>query len=92
MAERFNTNENRFEHLKRLMADAKSGKRNMSAKQHREYQNLKAAYNGFSKDFDLRTTLKVIAHIQELASTESATSSDLIRLEILTDKILGHEL
>ena len=49
------------------------------------------AYNGFAKDFDLRTTLKVISHIQELASTESATSSDLIRLEILKDKILGHE-
>jgi len=88
MAERFNVNENRLEHLRELMADAKLGKRTMSAKQHREYNNLKAAYNGFSEGWDLQRTLKVISHIEDLQSTESATSADLIRLEVLKAKIL----
>tara|TARA_R110002050_G_scaffold233644_1_gene369569 strand:+ start:6235 stop:6507 length:273 start_codon:yes stop_codon:yes gene_type:complete len=88
MAERFNIQENRLEHLRELFAQAKLGKKNMSAKQHREYQNLKAAYNGFSDDWDLQRTLRVIHHIESLQLTESATSADLIRLEVLKDKIL----
>lgn len=91
MAERFNVSENRFEYLKQLMADAKAGKKKISAKQHRELLNLKAAYNGFSKDFDLQTTLRVISHLEDMKAGDAATSSDLIRLEILKDKILGHE-
>lgn len=91
MAERFNVNENRLEYLRELFAQAKAGKRNMSAKQHREYQNLKAAYNGFSQGWDLQRILRVINHIEHLQTTETATSADLIRLEVLKDKILDNE-
>lgn len=91
MAERFNVSENRLEYLKELMADARAGKRSMSSKQHKEYLNLKAAYNGFSKDYTLQQTLKVISHIESLHSTQSATSADLIRLAVLKDKILDNE-
>ena len=91
MAERFNVNENRLEHLRELMADARIGKRKMSSKQHKEYINLKAAYNGFAKDYDLQQTLRVIDHIETLKLTESATSADLIRLAVLKDKILDDE-
>lgn len=91
MAERFNVSENRLDHLNQLMADAKAGTKKISAKQHRELLNLRAAYNGFSQDFDLQKTLKVISHLEDMKSGDCATSSDLIRLEILKDRILGHE-
>ena len=91
MAERFNVNQNRLEVLKELFIASREGKKKMSAKQHREYMNLKAAYNGFSEGFDLQKTLKVISHIESLRETDSATSADLIRLEVLKDKILDNE-
>ena len=90
MAERFNVNENRLEYLRELFISAQKGDRHMSSKQHREYINLKAAYNGFAKDYDLQQTLKVISHIEELQLTDSATSADLIRLQVLKDKILEY--
>ena len=88
MAERFNIQENRLDVLKQLKADAAMGKKRMSAKQHRELLDLTAAHNGFANEFDLQTTLRIIAHIEDLHLTESATSADLIRLEVLKDKIL----
>ena len=91
MAERFNTSENRLDHLNQLMADAKAGTKKISAKQHRELLNLRAAYNGFAKDYDLQQTLRVISHLEEMKAGDCATSSDLIRLQILIDRILGHE-
>lgn len=91
MAERFNVNQNRLEVLKELFIASREGRKKMSAKQHREYLNLKAAYNGFAEDFDLARTLRLISHIEELALTDSATSADLIRLEVLKDKILENE-
>ena len=90
MAERFNVNENRLEYLRELFISAQKGDKYMSSKQHREYINLKAAYNGFAKDYDLQQTLKVISHIEELQLTDSATSADLIRLQVLKDKILEY--
>ncbi len=87
MAERYNTTHNRLEHLRQLKKDAAAGKKSMSSKQHKEYVNLRAAYDGFSDNFDLQKTLKVIKYIQELVQTESATDTDLIRLQILIEKI-----
>lgn len=89
MAEnRINVNENRLAYLKELKADAALDKRKMSAKQHKELLSLSAALNGFCEDWDLQRTLRVIHHIESLELTQSATTADLIRLEVLKSKIL----
>lgn len=90
MAERYNTTLNRLEELKRKFAAAKQGRGNFSSKQHREYQSLLAAHNGFADDYDLQRCLKVIGYIESLVETDSATSTDLIRLQVLKDKILEY--
>ena len=89
MAERFNVNENRLDYLRELKAAAVKGDRKMSSKQHKEYLSLKAAYSGFADNLSLQQILKMIAYIEELHATESATSTELIRLAVLKDKILG---
>lgn len=90
MAERYNTSLNRLEELKNMWHAAKNGRGTFSAKQHREYQNLLAAHSGFADNYDLQKCLKVINYIEELHSTESATSDDLVRLQVLKEKILEY--
>ena len=81
MAERFNVNENRLEHLSELMADARLGKRKMSSKQHKEYLNLKAAYNGFAKDYDLQQTLNVHRHPPLLTGWQRYVPRQLVTMK-----------
>lgn len=91
MGERYNTSLNRLEYLKELKGAAAMGKKKMSSKQHKEYLSLLAAHSGFSDGWDLQKTLKMISHIEMLHSTESATSADLIRLQVLKEKILDYD-
>lgn len=82
MAERYNTNLNRLEHLREL------GLSNMKPKQAKEYKRLQTAYSGFSKNMDLQQKLKTINYLLELKEQDACTSLDEIRLHILLEEIL----
>lgn len=88
MADRYNLQKQRLAKLQKL---AKMPNSTITSKQHREMQILRSTASMMEQEYDLKTTLFLIAHIEDLASTNSATSSDLARLMVLKEKILGDE-
>lgn len=91
MADRFNINTTRLEELKAKLANARRGNGRMSARQHTEMLNLMSASSAFEQELTLQQVLKQIQYIEQLKSTESATSADLMRLEVLKYKILAYD-
>ena len=83
--ERFNTTQNRLDFLN------KKGVSKMLSKEHKEWLSLKTAHSGFADEWDLQQCLKTINYLEILANTDSATSADLVRLEVLKYKVLDIE-
>jgi hypothetical protein len=85
MADRFNISKTRLAKLKSLTRNADG---RITSKQHREMKLLECEADMVSQDLSLQSMLKIIAHIEELKTTESATSGDLARLMVLKHRLL----
>lgn len=85
MADRYNISKTRLAKLKTL---ARNPSGRITSKQHREMKLLECEASMVSQELSLQSMLKIIAYIEHLQTTESATDSDLARLMILKHRLL----
>lgn len=85
MADRHNISKTRLAKLKTLSRNPNG---RITSKQHREMKLLECEASMVSQELSLQSMLKIIAYIEHLQTTESATDSDLARLIILKHRLL----
>lgn len=85
MADRYNISKTRLAKLKTL---ARNPNGRITSKQHREMKLLECEASMLSQDLSLQSMLKIIAYIEHLKTTDSATDSDLARLMVLKHRLL----
>jgi hypothetical protein len=85
MADRYNISKTRLAKLKTL---ARNPNGRITSKQHREMKLLECEADMVSQDLSLQSMLKIIAYIEHLQTTESATDGDLARLMVLKHRLL----
>jgi len=86
--DRYNTQKQRLEKLLSISGERDS---RMTPKQRREMDILRSAFTMNDEERTLQCTLRIIKHIEELATTDSATDTDLARLFVLKQKILDYD-